>query len=214
MFKLFRKPMIWFVSDIHAGHSKVIEYCNRPYKDVETMHKAIIKIWNKTVNNHDTIYVLGDFSLNPKWVDQIVPKLKGNKILISGNHDNTFVYKNTVLKDKLKSFERYKKAGFKEIHQQLELTLKNGQKVLLSHLPYWTGQLDLRYQNERPIDNGLPLIHGHLHAKYRKSGKMIDVAFDGDLKLWSEKEVIDLLNDPRDHIDSGISDFYRKRGKL
>ena len=79
---------IFFGSDFHFGHQNILNYCSRPYRDLEEMHLAIVSIWNNTVTPEDTVYVLGDFSLNPKWAELMLPQMNGTKILIKGNHDN------------------------------------------------------------------------------------------------------------------------------
>lgn len=217
------KPTTWFTSDLHFGHRNVINYCNRPYKDIEEMHKGLIAIWNNTVKNGDTVYVLGDFSLNPKWSGQILPLLKGNKILIPGNHDACFRFPPKAdtphaiegsKRRHLKMLDRYLNDGWKSIHQTLVVTLKNGRNVLLSHLPYAPKEketFDRRYLTMRPEDKGMFLLHGHLHCKYRKYINHIDVGIDGDLKLWSEDEIIKLIDDKRDIIDSPITEYYKTR---
>lgn len=217
--------MIYFTSDLHFGHLKVIDYCNRPYKDLEEMHKAIITIWNQTVKEGDTVYVLGDFSLNKKWSREIVSLLNGNKILISGNHDHCFELppKETSglsiqqYREKCKRrCDEYLQHGWKSVHQKLQIKLKDGTNILLSHLPYAPKSeesFDKRYLTLRPIDQGMKLLHGHLHCRYRKWGRSIDVGFDGDYKLWNEDEILFLINDDRDIIESPITEWYKKQNE-
>lgn len=200
--------MIYFTSDLHFGHRNVMNYCNRPFSSLEEMHQYIIETWNNTVTSEDTVYMLGDFSLNPKWSDQIVPLLNGTKILIPGNHDACFPWR-----EGQKHTTRYYKAGWKEIHKELIITLSNGQSVLLSHLPYPTSVVyDDRYMSYRPDDVGLVLVHGHLHGKYIKYKNMIDVGMDAhEMKMVSEDKLIELINDPREFIPSSITEFYKTR---
>lgn len=214
--------MIWFTSDLHFSHRGVIDYCKRPYKDITEMNKALIEIWNDTVNEGDTVYVLGDFSLNKKWSGEIVPILKGNKILIAGNHDQCFKWlpghgktgseEGTNRRYKTMC-ETYISHGWQSIHQVLEVTLKNGRKVLCSHLPYAPKEknFDQRYLEYRPEDKGLFQLHGHQHGHYRKHYNKIDVGIDGELKLWSEDEIIGMIDDSRDIIDTPITNFYKER---
>ena len=54
--------MIYFTSDLHFGHKNIIQYENRPFNNIEEMDNKIIKMWNNTLNEEDTIYILGDFS--------------------------------------------------------------------------------------------------------------------------------------------------------
>ena len=53
--------MIWFTSDWHLGHEKVIGYCDRPFKNADEMDLVLIKSFNKIVKPEDTTYFLGDF---------------------------------------------------------------------------------------------------------------------------------------------------------
>lgn len=77
----------WFTSDLHLGHTNIIEYCNRPFKDVAEMDETIIQNWNTLVKNEDTVYILGDFSFSND-PNKYFTRLKGNKCLILGNHDS------------------------------------------------------------------------------------------------------------------------------
>lgn len=216
-----KESTTYFTSDLHFGHFNVINYCNRPYKNIDEMTKDLIKIWNETVNDGDTVYVLGDFSLNKKWSAQIVPLLKGNKILVSGNHDYTFKHnpKKTSGLSIQEHDERYKRRcneyiqyGWKGVHQELSLKLKDGTNVLLHHLPYATKKevgYDQRYLDLRPKDEGMILLHGHLHGRYKKFNNMIDVGFDVWNKPVSEDEILNLINRPKSFIPSPLTEWYK-----
>lgn len=76
------------IADTHFGHSNVIRYCNRPFKDAEEMNRVLIKNWNEVVSNQDKVLLLGDFCLTSREeAAKIVDQLSGRKILIKGNHD-------------------------------------------------------------------------------------------------------------------------------
>ena len=99
----------YVTSDLHFGHTNIIEYENRPFKDVEQMNNYLIEIWNEKVKVDDIVYILGDFSwYNGIKTNEILEKLNGQKILIRGNHDSNF------LKD-----NKFNKELFKEIKQKL-----------------------------------------------------------------------------------------------
>lgn len=203
--------MIFIGSDFHFSHANVISYCNRPWKTVDEMNEAMVKIWNETVGPEDTIYVVGDFSLSPKAVETYLPRLNGEKHLILGNHDAPFPKKLGAKQQKTENMRnRYFAAGFKTL--TLDRFLKLGEhEVHLCHFPFAGNTSDKRYLDHRPENVGQILLSGHSHAYYRKLGKNIDVGFDGDLKIWSEKEIIELIEDPRDYIPSPLTEFYRNR---
>jgi calcineurin-like phosphoesterase family protein len=214
-FKMFfqKTNKTWFVGDLHFSHANIIPYTNRPYKDIEEMNNAIVSIWNNSVKSEDTVYLLGDVSLNIRYVEQYVPKLNGKKILIVGNHENCFEKYPDYKPEKMKNMrQRYLNAGFESLHDNLVISIGK-YKVQLNHFPFAPksndkSNGDIRYLKHRPIDKGQILLHGHSHAYHRKNGRMIDVGFDGDLKLWSEDEIIALIEDPRDYIPSPITEYY------
>lgn len=204
----------FFTSDLHFGHRNVIPYCNRPYADILDMEAKMTEMWNNQVKSDDEVYVIGDVSLNPKAALLIGPRLNGKKLLVPGNHDACYPFPNRN-QDKIgKVRAKYEKAGWKVLDSKVDLVLSNGQKVLLCHFPYGTEdakKFDQRYWQERPKDEGLYLLQGHLHAKYLKNGRCIDIGWDGKLDLYSEQDIIDLINDERDYIPSRITDYYATR---
>ena len=46
----------YFIADTHFGHRQIIDYEDRPFTSVEEMDEILIKNWNETVDNNDTIY--------------------------------------------------------------------------------------------------------------------------------------------------------------
>lgn len=80
---------LFFTSDLHFGHARIIEYCKRPYSSVEQMDRVLIDNWNDTISVDDTIVIAGDFCLSGKqaW-STYLNKLNGIKILVEGNHDH------------------------------------------------------------------------------------------------------------------------------
>lgn len=121
--------MIFYLSDTHFGHYNIMRLSNRPFKTVEEMDKTIIKNWNSTVSENDTVYFLGDFSFKSgKTPEAYINKLNGHIHLITGNHDSKVV-KN----------EKYRKL-FESV--QDVKTIKDGENtVVMCHYPMaeWDG---------------------------------------------------------------------------
>lgn len=55
--------MIYFTSDLHFYHEKIIKHTHRPFHTVEEMNKALIKKWNDKISSADEVYILGDFTM-------------------------------------------------------------------------------------------------------------------------------------------------------
>ena len=81
---------IWFTSDTHFNHQRIIELSDRPFQTLEEMNRELILRWNALVTPDDTIYHLGDFALGrtAEW-PIVCQQLNGYKVLTLGNHDGT-----------------------------------------------------------------------------------------------------------------------------
>jgi len=77
---------IFFTSDTHFGHKKIIDYCKRPFGSVEEMDNALIENWNSCVSEGDIVYHLGDFAWSGREVEYL-EQLNGEIWLVPGNHD-------------------------------------------------------------------------------------------------------------------------------
>ena len=71
--------MIYYTADTHFGHKNIIKYCERPFKSASHMDEVIIKNWNAIVKPEDTIFHLGDFSMekNPERIEKWLSRLNG-----------------------------------------------------------------------------------------------------------------------------------------
>lgn len=77
----------FFISDLHLGHAKVLEFSpNRFGSCIEEHDEWIVDSWNKTVGKKDTIWVLGDLAMSKDSLHHL-ERLKGFKKLVLGNHD-------------------------------------------------------------------------------------------------------------------------------
>ncbi len=160
--------MRFFTSDLHFHHTNVIQFCNRPWHDVEAMNQGLIDAWNAKVTDADEIYVIGDmFFCGTIKAKKILAKLRGQKHLIMGNHDWGKIKKH-----------RAEEFGFKFIVDQFCLRIA-GQDVILNHFPYEGDHTEeVRFKDKRPTDVGGWLLHGHVHSAWRIKGKQINVGVD------------------------------------
>ncbi len=164
----------WFTSDHHFGHINIIKYCNRPFNSVAHMNSIMESSWNRVVEAGDTVYYLGDFAMQPRMVAEILPRLNGTKILVAGNHDRC----HPKIGNPDRWLQTYLDAGFVAVHVDLEMEI-GGQSVLLHHFPYRTEtEPKQRYYGQRPVDEGGWLIHGHVHDRWKFSGRQINVSVE------------------------------------
>lgn len=187
----------WFTSDLHWGHLKVIEYCNRPYSSVEEMNEAIIRNWNELVKPDDTVYCTGDLSLNFRFVEQYSPRLMGTKFLVPGNHDEIFPgHKKNKRGERMAEWKaKYEAVGWNVLPIHGQLDLPDVGIVNVCHMPYTgdSGYQD-RYVKYRMIDDGKFLIHGHTHSKDKMLGRQIHVGVDAnDYRPVHLDQVIELV---------------------
>ena len=202
---------IWFTSDTHFYHARVIEYCNRPYAYVEEMNEMLVLNWNAIVKPEDTVYVLGDFSLAFRAIELFSSRLMGNKILIPGNHDFCHSYhkKSRNPENRAKWIAKYEEHGWKVLPEHNTISFKGLGEVNLAHLPY-TNDGDVRldevqmghdkYAKYRPINDGKILLCGHVHEKWKyrflaDGTLMINVGCDvWGLRPVNLVEIINFIN--------------------
>jgi len=193
---------VWFTADLHFGHGNVIDYSGRPFADAAEMDDALIERWNAVVDPADTVWVLGDVALG-RIADTLplVDLLNGHKLLLAGNHDRCWAGHGSRADGWT---ERYLDAGFAEIHQGTRRFEIDEQRVLACHFPYRGDSHDHdRYVEQRPVDTGEWLLHGHVHERWRQRGRMINVGVDvWDYRPVSEAELATVIRD-------GVADIAR-----
>lgn len=148
---------IFFTSDTHFFHKRVIEYSNRPFRDVFDMNSQLIVNWNNVVKPNDVIYHLGDFGFaHTEKLEQVLRQLNGKKHLILGNHDKQ------MTKGNIPSY-------FEEITRYKEIYVRNKVCVVLCHYPFGSWN---------KAHYGSFCLHGHSHGRYKAIGKIHDVGVD------------------------------------
>lgn len=189
----------WFTADLHLGHTNIIRYSARPFSDAEAMNRALIDGWNEVVDEGDDVWMLGDFAMGK--IDETLPlvgELRGRKVLLAGNHDRCWAEHGRRANG---WEERYLDAGFAEVRQgQLNIDI-SGVTALACHFPYRGDSHDHdRYAEQRPVDRGAWLVHGHVHERWQQRGRMINVGVDAwNYRPVSEATIRDLVADgPQD----------------
>jgi calcineurin-like phosphoesterase family protein len=161
----------WLTSDEHYGHKNIVEYCERPFLDVDHMREELIMCHNEVVAPGDEVWHLGDFIMDERRVADILTRLNGTHRLVVGNHDACHPRRSRHIRAR----EKYLAAGFKSVEVQGEL-----EGFVLHHLPYAGDHTDVdRFVEYRPKDEGRFLAHGHCHGHFgRVHGRQIDVGVD------------------------------------
>jgi calcineurin-like phosphoesterase family protein len=136
--------MRYFISDTHFGHEKCWSTFKRAdgsplraFSSTEEMDEHMIEQWNATVKPEDSVYHLGDYVINRRFM-HVAHRLNGRKRLVRGNHD-------------LFKTQEYLDCGFEEIYG---VWVDPGSKVIASHIPI----------HPESIKPGWLNVHGHLHS--------------------------------------------------
>lgn len=177
---------VWNVSDHHFGHKRVAQ--DRGFGDDTREHdETVVARHNKVVRKDDIVWFHGDLCLsNLDYALKMVARMKGTKHLIWGNHDAGWPG-NTGSSGKMRRYL----SVFESVHF-CKLRKIAGQKVMMSHMPYVGDHTAVpRYPELRLPDTGLPLIHGHVHDKWKIKGMQLNVGLD----VWDLTPVsLDAIN--------------------
>lgn len=130
----------WVYSDPHFYHANICKFTNfdgskvRPWDDAELMTEDLVTYYNELVDDNDRVYILGDVAFRNSDMQRAVPRLKGRKVLVPGNHDPVKMRQYFDLFDDVRGY--VVKKGF-----------------IMSHIPI----------HEQSLSRWKLNIHGHLH---------------------------------------------------
>lgn len=154
----------FFTSDTHFDDQYAIQYFNRPFQSVDEMNTIMVENWNNLVTEQDTVYHLGDFTLEDirlftKWVS----KLNGTIKILPGSHDQPWL-KDFVASEKVQVIAPLVSVEFPGITAG-----KQSQVVVLCHyaMRVWDRS---NYSSWH--------LFGHSHGKLKGIGLSFDVGVD------------------------------------
>lgn len=138
-------PAVFLTADPHFGHEGICKFTYkdqftgeekkvRPFDNAAQMNDFMVTAWNETVRPNDKVYLLGDVAMRTKHLDDVMPLLHGDLVLIKGNHD---IFKPNVYRKYFRDVRAYH--------------VMNG--CLLSHIPIHKSSIGRFGCN----------IHGHTH---------------------------------------------------
>jgi calcineurin-like phosphoesterase family protein len=157
---------------------------NRPFKDLDALHEALIKNFNQHVPKHGITYFLGDMGLcSNGLLKSVIERLNGTKVLVRGNHDG--------------GINSMYNAGFDVVIEKAQISIGKN-IVTMSHCPLtgvfredtrgmrgsdgsenWHGENKHQDKYSFP-DFGQFHLHGHIHSgpannKPKIDGRQFDV---------------------------------------
>ena len=164
--------MVQFItSDWHFGHNNIcgengFVSTRTQFQNSEEMNEYLIETINNVVTNADTLYHLGDFSmnLNPTQAFEIIQRLKGQIVLIKGNHDPTNLL-NYIQEN------NYKLPNGKDkvIIHEVGYTFKyNKRRYYMTHYPLLLGEQRKKIRS----------FCGHIHEEFAPSKNILNVGID------------------------------------
>lgn len=170
----------WWTSDTHFSHANIIRYTKRPFAGVDEMNAALVARWNALVAPDDEVWHLGDLALGRDIEQQVAltSVLHGRRHLVPGNHDRVAsFFEGGDQRDRF--WGVYESAGWQIMPEEFEHEIA-GHRVLVSHFPYAgdSRKGPDRYRSNRPVDRGLPIIHGHVHTDFAQRGRQFNVGVD------------------------------------
>lgn len=148
--------MIWFTADFHLSHKNIINYCSRPFQDVEEMDETILKNLRAIVSPGDTLYFLGDLTFKPEVAVYFFEEFSDIQIhYIIGNHDSSKIIK-------------LAKENCESVNQLKDIKIGN-QSITLCHyaMMVWNKSHFNAWQ-----------LFGHSHGTLEPVGKQYDVGVD------------------------------------
>ena len=152
-----------FISDLHFGHTSMA--IKRGFKFVANHDNYIVNQWNKVVSKKDTVWILGDITMEKSTPYTLLDKLNGYKKVVLGNHDQP----------------QHVKELLKYVNSVCGMIKYKG--FILSHCPVHESELKRYYKN----------IHGHVHENSLDDDRYINVSCE--VIDYTPKTLKELLNE-------------------
>jgi len=139
---------VFFISDLHFGHENMA--IKRGFSCSGEMNEHIIKCWNSVIDKRDMVYILGDITMEKTLDYPLLNRLKGDKNVVLGNHDQR-QHVTELLKyvNSVSGMINYKGV------------------YILTHCPIHPCELDFRFKYN---------IHGHVHENSLPDKRYINVS--------------------------------------
>lgn len=77
--------VIKYISDLHINHKNMA--IHRGFANEIEMNEYIISSWNSVVGKKDTVWILGDITMEKSSGYELLDRLNGYKKVVLGNHD-------------------------------------------------------------------------------------------------------------------------------
>lgn len=183
---------VFVTSDLHFDHRFIAglrgyvpadeeEKDDSRYESFEGAYRMtsdLIRAYNSIVDENDIVINLGDVTSGSYKSLVHVEDLNGIRVLIAGNHDAVW----TRQKPFSNKVNRRYSDVFDYIVTKGSILLGGEDDILLSHLPVVGDSHDYesRYDNMRMpvVDNGIPVICGHVHGAWETNGRNLNVGVD------------------------------------
>lgn len=161
--------MFFITADEHYFHKNIIEYAERPFKDLDEMHAELIKRHNEVVvSEFDRVIHAGDFSFAGKdRTQEIITQLNGQHTFLKGSHD--------------------KWLGDNKNGNWMWIGDIKGKYVVICHYSMRTW--------ERSHYNSWQL-YGHSHGRLEPIGKQLDIGVDcNNYYPFSWDQIVELMKE-------------------
>jgi calcineurin-like phosphoesterase family protein len=137
------------------------------------MNDRIVCVWNETVQDDDSVIVVGDLTAglfdSKDQLIELVGRLKGIKTLVVGNHDHL-------------SNKAYREMGFNTVVKSMIID-----DMLIVHKP--ATEQNLKSIRLKEVHKPKLIVHGHIHANLPEIDGHFNVAWDRHKRMINIDEI-------------------------
>lgn len=166
--------MNYYTADPHFGHVSIMQFCKRPFSNVNEMDAHILAAYKAIMTPKDDLWIVGDFAFakidQSVRIESLLATIPGRKHLVRGNHDKYWMTK---------------LSGWHSVHDLIEVK-EDGFRLTLCHYPMIT------FPGAR---HGAIQLFGHVHDNWRGSRNSVNVGVDvWDFRPTTLPEIIARAN--------------------